>query len=423
MNDRCKNINLFKFRVLLEMCSKRALWFLLKKEDDGMKRVILIVLDSVGMGELPDAVQYGDVGANTLGNIVKQIPSFALPNMEQYGLWNIDGMEGFGAFKNPKGSFGRLMEKSAGKDTTTGHWEISGLRLSKAFPVYPQGFPSEILEAFEKKIGTKTVGNIPASGTEIIKNLGEEHVKTGYPIVYTSADSVFQIAAHEGIIPIEKLYEMCNIAREILSGEHAVGRVIARPFEGEVGHFKRTDRRRDFSLKPFGKTMLDHIQDENLLVKAVGKIKDIFGGQGITHAVHTHGNMDGVDKTLDYLKEDFGGLIFTNLVDFDMTYGHRNDVEGYAKALMEFDARLPEIIGALKADDLLMITADHGCDPTYPGTDHTREYVPLIVVGDGVKQGINIGTRETFADLAGTILEYLGIQKSVAGESFLSLLR
>jgi phosphopentomutase len=389
----------------------------------GMKRVVLIVLDSVGMGELPDAVQYGDLGANTLGNIVKQIPSFALPNMEQYGLWNIDGMIGVEAYKNPRGSFGRLMEKSAGKDTTTGHWEIAGVKLSKPFPVYPHGFPSKILETFEKNIGTKTLGNIPASGTEIIKSLGEEHVKTGYPIVYTSADSVFQIAAHEGVIPIEKLYEMCYIARGILSGEHAVGRVIARPFEGEVGAFKRTNRRRDFSLKPFGKTMLDHIQEENLLVKAVGKIKDIFGGQGITHAVHTHGNMDGVDKTLDYLKEDFGGLIFTNLVDFDMTYGHRNDVEGYAKALMEFDARLPEILGSLKADDLLMITADHGCDPTYPGTDHTREYVPLIVVGDGVKQGINIGTRETFSDLAGTILEYLGIQKTVAGESFLDLLR
>ncbi len=387
-----------------------------------MKRVVLVVLDSVGMGELPDADKYGDIGANTLGNIAKQATSFALPNLGKIGLWNIDGIKGGVPCNEPQGSFARLMEKSAGKDTTTGHWEISGLRLSKPFPVYPHGFPPNILDLFERKIGTKTIGNIPASGTEIIKKLGEEHVKTGYPIIYTSADSVFQIAAHEGVILIDKLYEMCNIAREILVGENAVGRVIARPFEGEVGAYKRTNRRRDFSLKPFGKTMLDHIKEANLLVKAVGKIEDIFGGQGITHAVHTHGNMDGVDKTLGYLKDDFEGLIFTNLVDFDMVYGHRNDVEGYAKALMEFDARLPEILAELKPEDLLMITADHGCDPTFSGTDHTREYVPLLIVGNGVKKGLNLGTRETYADIAGTILEYLGIQKSVDGESFLTLL-
>lgn len=385
-----------------------------------MKRVILIVLDSVGMGELPDAGRYGDEGSNTLGNISRQRNGLSLPNLETLGLGAIDGMKGFDRHEAPAGCFGRMAERSAGKDTTTGHWEITGLVLDRPFPVYPQGFPPEILERFEKAIGTKTLGNVAASGTEIIKRLGGQHVKTGYPIVYTSADSVFQIAAHEEIIPIKRLYEMCEVARGILTGEHAVGRVIARPFTGPEDDFARTDRRRDFSLKPTEKTVLDLLVEKGLQVKAVGKIEDIFSGQGITQAVHTHGNMDGVDQTLKYMEEKFEGLIFTNLVDFDMLYGHRNNVEGYAKALQEFDARLPELITALNEEDVLVITADHGCDPTTESTDHSREYVPLLVYGRKVRPGVNLGTRETFADLAAFIGDYLGTEKTRHGTSFLT---
>lgn len=365
-----------------------------------MKRVVLIVLDSVGIGYLPDAKNYGDEGANTLGTIANKVSNLLLPNMQKLGLGNIDGVDFIDGEKNLIGSFGRLKEKSFGKDTTTGHWEIAGIELSSAFPVYENGFPDEIIREFEEKIGTKTLGNYPASGTKIIEDLGKEHEKTGYPIVYTSADSVFQIAAHEKVIPIERLYEMCQIAREILIGDHAVGRVIARPFEGEEGNYKRTDNRKDFSLKPNEETMLDYLKEEGLFVKAVGKIEDIFASKGITHSVHTHGNMDGVDKTLDYMKEDFKGLIFTNLVDFDMLYGHRNDVEGYAKALMDFDNRLPELISSMNKDDVLMITADHGFDPGFEGTDHTREYVPLLVYGDEIESGVNLQTLETFGDIA-----------------------
>jgi phosphopentomutase len=384
-----------------------------------MKRVILIVLDSVGIGELPDAHLYGDVGANTVGNIAKRMGGLTLPHLVSLGLSYIDGVHDFQKPIDLLGSYGRIGEKSAGKDTTTGHWEIAGLHMEKPFPVYPKGFPAEIIELFEKKIGTQILGNYPASGTEIIEKLGEEHLRTGYPIVYTSADSVFQIAAHEKLVPIDRLYEMCQIARETLTGEHAVGRVIARPFLGEVGQFKRTDKRRDFSLKPIGKTMLDYVKEAGLLVKAVGKIEDIFAGQGMTHSVHIHGNMDGVDKTLEYMKEDFNGLIFTNLVDFDMTYGHRNDVQGYAKALMDFDQRLPELFQAMRPEDVLMITADHGCDPTFKGTDHTREYVPFLIHAKEIKKGINLGTKETFADIAATVLEALGVEGDVYGKSFL----
>lgn len=383
-----------------------------------MKRAIIIVLDSVGMGELPDAHKYGDKESNTIANIAAHIKDFSLPNLQQLGLGNIDNMEGIKAIKNPKGCYGRMAEKSAGKDTTTGHWELSGIILEKPFPVFPKGFPKEIIDAFEKAVNTRVIGNVAASGTEIIKTLGDEHVKTGYPIVYTSADSVFQIAAHEDVISIEKLYEMCSIAREILKGEYAVGRVIARPFTGNSGEYKRTERRKDFSLEPIGNTVLDYAEDKGVEVRAVGKIEDIFSKRGITHAVHTHNNSDGVDKTLEYLNENFEGILFTNLVDFDMLYGHRNDVEGYAKALIEFDKRLPEIIKALKDEDILFITADHGCDPTTESTDHSREYVPLLVYGKGLKQNINLGTRSSFSDIATTIAQYLEITGELAGESF-----
>lgn len=384
-----------------------------------MKRVIMIVLDSVGIGELPDAKKYGDEGSNTLGNIASSVPDFKLKNLEKLGLGNIDRIKGFSEFESPVGCYGRMAEKSFGKDTTTGHWELAGIILEKPFPVYPDGFPADIIEKFEKAIGTKTIGNIAASGTEIIKTLGSEHVKTGYPIVYTSADSVFQIAAHEEVISVERLYEICTVARNILVGEHAVGRVIARPFTGTEGNYKRTDRRKDFSLKPVGKTILDYAVEKGLKVKAVGKIEDIFSGQGISEAVHTHNNADGVDKTLEYMKTDFEGIIFTNLVDFDMVYGHRNDVVGYANALMEFDLRLPEILGLLKEEDILIITADHGCDPTTPSTDHSREYVPIIVYGKRLKQGINLRTRETFTDVAATISDFFDLKGVFPGTGFL----
>ena len=361
-----------------------------------MKRVIIIVLDSVGIGELPDAQKYGDKGSNTLGNIAANMPGFSLPNLESLGLGNIDNIKGIKPAANPIGCYGRMAEKSAGKDTTTGHWEIAGIILDKPFPVYPQGFPPEIIDKFEKSTNTKIIGNFVASGTEIINMLGDEHVKTGYPIVYTSADSVFQIAAHEEIIPVQRLYEMCEIARNILTGEHAVGRVIARPFIGKSGQYKRTDRRRDFSLDPIGKTILDYLKETGYEVKAVGKIEDIFNKKGITDAVHIHDNMDGVDKTLQYMKEDFEGILFTNLVDFDMLYGHRNDIEGYAKALMEFDGRLTEILSYLKDDDILFITADHGCDPSTESTDHSREYVPLVAIRKEVKEGYKSWNKKHF---------------------------
>lgn len=384
-----------------------------------MRRVIIIVMDSVGIGELPDAGRYGDTGSNTLGNIASAIKGFRLPNLESLGIGNIDGVKGFEPVDNPLSSFGKMAEKSAGKDTTTGHWEIAGIILDKPFPVYPNGFPKEIIEAFEKAINTKVLGNVPASGTEIIRQLGPQHVKTGYPIVYTSADSVFQIAAHEDVIPVERLYEMCEIARDILKGEHAVGRVIARPFIGEEGNYVRTSRRHDYSLKPVRKTLLDYASEAGYCVKAVGKIKDIFAGSGITHSVSTTGNMDGVDKTILYMKEDFEGIIFTNLVDFDMQFGHRNNIEGYAAALKEFDSRIPEIISNLKEDDMLIITADHGCDPTTPSTDHSREYVPLFVLGKKLARGVNLGVRDTFADVAATAADYLRIEADLAGTSFL----
>jgi len=382
-------------------------------------RFVIIVLDSVGVGELPDADKYGDRGSNTLGNIASAIEGFILPNMQGLGLGNIEGIKGFAHNDQAIGCHGKMAEKSVGKDTTTGHWEMMGIISNKAFPVYPNGFPKEIIERFEREANTKILGNVAASGTEIIKQLGHEHVMTGYPIVYTSGDSVFQIAAHEDIIFIEKLYDMCSIAREILVGEHAVGRVIARPFTGSEGNYIRTDLRHDFSINPIHKTVLDFVYEKGLKVKAVGKIEDIFCKQGITDSVHIHNNMDGVDKTIEFMKEDFDGLIFTNLVDFDMLYGHRNDVTGYAKALKDFDNRLPEIIDSLRQNDILLITADHGCDPTTSSTDHSREYVPLLLYKKGMKSNINLGIRQSFSDIAATIAESFDIKDTFSGISFL----
>ena len=387
-----------------------------------MKRAIIIVLDSLGIGELPDAQAYGDEGSNTLGNIskaMKQQPWFRLKNMEDIGLGYMDGVDYMGKPQNITGAVGRLRELSRGKDTTTGHWEMAGIILDHPFPTYPEGFPPEVMEPFEKAIGRKTLGNCPASGTEIIEKLGEEHMKTGSPIVYTSADSVFQIACHEDIIPVEEQYEICRKARGILSGKHAVGRVIARPFIGKPGNFTRTDRRRDFSLEPIKKTILDFAAGKGYEVRAVGKIQDIFAGRGITKAIHIHNNMDGVDHTVEWLKEDFSGILFTNLVEFDMVYGHRSNTEGYVRALVDFDNRLPEIISAMKEEDILFITADHGCDPTTASTDHSREYVPLLILGKPVKAGANIKTRDSFSDIAATIAEYLDIEADIEGKSFL----
>lgn len=383
-----------------------------------INRVILIVLDSAGCGELPDADEYGDCGSSTIGNIAKYAKDFELKNLRSLGLGLIPGAEGIGKTDSPIGCFGRMAEKSKGKDTTTGHWEIAGLTLDKPFPVYPKGFPKDLIKKYEELIGTKTLGNKPASGTAIIQELGEEHVRTGYPIVYTSADSVFQVAAHEGVISIQRLYEICEIARNLLQGEHGVGRVIARPFEGTSGNYKRTERRKDYSLEPTGKTMLDAIKGTGFEVAAVGKIEDIFAFKGITKSIHTHNNKEGINQTIEYIKESFKGLVFTNLVDFDMVYGHRNDVQGYANALMYFDDRLPDIMDSLKDDDLLIITADHGCDPSTPSTDHSREYVPLLVYGKETKRGVNLGTRSTFADISATVLELLGISAQFHGRSF-----
>lgn len=382
-----------------------------------IKRVILIVLDSVGIGELPDAAQYGDIGSNTVKNIYKNIDGFALPNLEKLGLLNIEGLKEIKKADEFDATVGRCNEKSNGKDTTTGHWEISGIVLDKPFPTYPNGFPDEIIKEFESKVGRKTIGNYPASGTEIIKILGKEHIETGKLIVYTSADSVFQIAAHEDIVPLDELYKICETARQLLKEEHGVGRVIARPFIGTDGNFTRTKNRKDFSLEPPKDTMLDYLKKNNKEVYAIGKIEDIFVNRGITQSNHTTNNNDGIEATISTIKKDFEGLIFTNLVDFDMIYGHRNDKEGYAEALKYFDNKLPEIINALNKDDILIITADHGCDPTTDSTDHSREYIPLIIYGDKIKDNNNIGTLDTFACIGKTILDFFNIENNLEGYS------
>jgi len=386
-----------------------------------MKRVFLIVLDSVGVGELPDANLYGDIGSHTL-YAASTSSYFAMPNMKRLGLFHIDGVaEKFPAIESDgtfQGAVARLAETSKGKDTTTGHWEMAGIISENPFPTYPNGFPDEVIKEFEAKTGRKVICNLPYSGTEVIKEYGKEHMDTGALIVYTSADSVFQIAAHEKLVPIEELYRYCKIARELLVGEHAVGRVIARPFVGKAPNFERTTNRHDFSLVP-GKTMLDYLSEAGLDVLAVGKINDIFAGKGVTDTERTHNNAEGIEITIQDTKREFEGLCFINLVDFDMLYGHRNDVDGYAKALTYFDEQLPRILEGLEEEDILMITADHGCDPSTPSTDHSREYIPLVIYGNAVKQGINFGTRTRFSDIAVTILEYFGIQNEVIGTSFL----
>lgn len=383
------------------------------------KRVCLIILDSLGIGNAPDAAKYGDQGSNTLKSVMDTKPE--IPNLIELGLLNAANLPG--KIEDPLGCYGRLTEISPGKDTTTGHWELAGLKLDKPFPLYPDGFPPELIREFEEATGLEVIGNVAASGTEIIEELGPEHLRTGKPIVYTSADSVFQIAAHEGIIPPAELWHICRIARRLLVKDHAVGRVIARPFIGNPGSFERTGNRRDFSLDPTGKTMLDVIKDSGRDVRGVGKIEDIFNHRGLTHSNHAAGNDACVDALVADLKQErWKGLLFANLVDSDSLYGHRRDSKGYGKCLEDFDARLPEIMRLLGSDGLLMIAADHGCDPNYKGTDHTREQVPVLCWGLPLKEGVDIGERESFADLAATIMDALGIKEKLSGTSFLPLM-
>jgi len=386
-----------------------------------MRRVFLIVLDSFGIGGMEDAAAYGDVNVNTLGS-VSSSSCFHMPNMRELGLFDIDGVTGNNIVKvgNHRAAVARMTERSAGKDTTIGHWEIAGIYSAKPLPTYPDGFPKEVLDAFSEKTGRGVLCNLPYSGTEVLKDYGDAHMSTGDLIVYTSADSVFQIAAHEEIVPPEQLYEYCRAARQILRGEYGVGRVIARPFVGPAGGpFTRTARRHDFSMEPPGITMLDQLADAGKDVIAVGKIKDIFAGRGITESVYTGGNEEGIQRTLEYLDRDFEGLCFVNLVDYDMLYGHRRDVDGYARALAYFDGRLPEILSGMRQEDILMITADHGCDPSYTATtDHTREYTPFIMYGKDVVP-VNYGTRKTFADIGATVLYYFGIAPEFDGENML----
>lgn len=382
-----------------------------------IRKVVLIVLDSVGAGELPDAADYGDEGSNTLKNIYRHAENFSLPNLEKLGILNIDGFEDLKSSDSYLGSVAKCGQKSKGKDTTTGHWEISGLVLEKPFPTYPEGFPKTLILEFEKRTGRKVIGNYPASGTEIIKELGRNHVETGNLIVYTSADSVFQIAAHEDVVPLEELYSICRKAREMLKGEHGVGRVIARPFIGEDGNYTRTGNRKDFSLEPYRDTMLDLLKNSGREVYAIGKIEDIFVNKGITRSNHTTNNEEGIEATIQAVKEDFEGLIFTNLVDFDMVYGHRNNVQGYADALMYFDKKLHEIIAALNDEDVLIITADHGCDPTTESTDHSREYIPLIFYGKNIKANNNLGILDSFASIGKTVLDIFDVENDLEGKS------
>ena len=387
------------------------------------KRVILMILDSLGVGGLPDSEQYGDVGVNTLNNIAKNVDRFDIPHLIEMGIGNLEGIDDVPSAEHVIGAYGRSMEVSNGKDTTMGHWEIAGLNISEPFNTYPNGFPDEIIKPFEEKTGRKVVCNKPSSGTVVLDEYGPEHMKTGDLIVYTSADSVFQIAAHEEVVSVKELYEYCEIAREMLMGEHQVARVIARPFIGSEGNYSRTSNRHDYSVKPYDKTVLDQLKEAGKDVIAVGKIVDIFDGEGITESVHTKSNMDGVEKTLDYMKQVNQGLIFSNLVDFDAMYGHRRNIPGYRDALEEFDLRLPEIKAAMNEGDILILTADHGNDPSYKGSDHTREYIPLLVYGNNIKENINLGTRKTFADIAATIADILEIEKPLNGESFYGLMK
>ena len=384
------------------------------------KRIFLIVMDSVGIGESPDAEKFGDKGADTLGHIAERMNGLTMPNMGNLGLSNIREIKGIEKADKPLAYFTKMMEASNGKDTMTGHWEIMGLNIQTPFRVFPDGFPDELLSELEERTGRKIMGNKPASGTEILDELGEEHMKTGALIVYTSADSVLQIAAHEDIVPIEEQYKICKIARELtLDEKYMVGRVIARPFLGEPGNFKRTANRHDYALKPFDRTVMSEMKDAGLDVIAIGKISDIYDGEGVTQSLRTISNMDGMDKLVQTLDMDFTGLSFLNLVDFDALYGHRRDPEGYGNALEEYDARLPGVFAKLKEDDLLIITADHGNDPVAPGTDHTREYVPLIVYSKKMAEGKELPIRETFADIGATVAENFKVKMPNFGKSFL----
>lgn len=392
--------------------------------ENSFDKITVIVLDSVGIGELPDADNFGDKGSHTLGHILEKVPGTRLPNLQKLGLGNIAELPGLSPAEQPAAYFGKMAEVSSGKDTMTGHWELMGLKIETPFQTYPNGFPRDLVARFEQETGRKMIGNKPASGTEILDELGEEHMKTGAWIVYTSADSVFQIAAHEEIIPLEELYRACEIARRLtLEPEHSVGRVIARPFVGQPGAFKRTPNRHDYAVSPPEPTVLNALKNADKDVISVGKINDIFSGEGITASYPTKSNRHGIDETIRLMGETFKGLLFTNLVDFDSLYGHRRDPEGYARALEEFDASVPDLLAQVGERDLLVITADHGNDPTHSGTDHTREYVPLLVYGKGLSTPGSLGIRATYADLAATIADNFGVHASEHGKSFLQLLK
>lgn len=381
------------------------------------KRVFLIVLDSVGIGEMPDAHKYGDEGSNTLAAIVKS-NKFKADNLEKLGFFNIEGVDCKEDVENPLGSFARLAEASNGKDTTTGHWEMAGIISEKPFPTFPNGFPEDFLEEYSKRVGRKIICNKPYSGTEVIEDYGKEHLETGALIVYTSADSVFQVAGHEDVVSLEELYRCCEIAREMLQGDLAVGRVIARPFVGELGSFERTRNRHDYALNPTGPIIMDDLVANGYDSIGVGKIYDIFAGKSVLETYKMEDNIDGMNITLDLCDKDFNGLCFVNLVDFDMIYGHRNDVDGYAKAFADFDKQLGEMLPKLREDDIVIITADHGCDPSTPSTDHSREYVPMLIFGDKIKAGVDLKTRNTFADIGKTIADIFEIDSEIPGESF-----
>ena len=387
-----------------------------------INRVVILVLDSAGVGELPDAERYGDVGSSTLPHAAHAVGGFRVPRLEALGLGRIAAIEGVRPLPAPQGAFGRLAERSAGKDSTTGHWELMGVIVDRPFPTYPHAFPPDLIAAFERAIGTRTLGNEVASGTEIIARLGPQHQRTGYPIVYTSADSVFQVAAHEDVIPPQRLYEICLAARRLLTGPHAVSRVIARPFVGSPGAYTRTDRRRDFSLPPTARTVLDAATAQGLEVVGIGKIPDLFAGRGVTRGVHTHDDLDGVAQTAAAMAVVARGIIFTNLVDLDSKYGHRNDPAGYAHDLEAIDAALPQVRDRLRPDDLLVITADHGNDPTTGSTDHSREYVPALFAGPAVRSGVDLGVRPTFADVGATVAEALDVLWQGPGTSMLPLI-
>ncbi|WP_085508757.1 phosphopentomutase [Thalassobacillus devorans] len=385
------------------------------------KRVFLIVMDSVGIGEAPDAAKFNDEGANTLGHIAEHMDGLNMPNMGELGLSNIRNIKGIEEADKPKAHYTTMQEASNGKDTMTGHWEIMGLYIDKPFRTFPDGFPDELLQELVQRTGRKIIGNKPASGTEILKELGEEHMKTGALIVYTSADSVLQVAAHEDVVPLEELYEICETARELTRDEkYMVGRVIARPFVGEPGAFERTPNRHDYALKPFGRTVMNEMKDEGLDVIALGKISDIYDGEGVTESIRTSDNMDGMDQLVTSMDKDFRGLNFLNLVDFDAKFGHRRDPQGYGEALEAFDARLPQVFEKLKEDDLLLITADHGNDPIHHGTDHTRELVPLLAYHKGIKEGKRLEQRKTFADIGATVSDNFNIKMPEYGQSFLN---